>query len=164
MRRLHTGVVVVALTSLSAAACSDSSTAPVVAAGRALGPNLSAVKFWDANAAADWNEHATSLAARRTVGAVRLYTYLSLAQLRAAEDAEGIRPHPPISAAIAGASAAVLRAFSRRTSPKSRPRSTPRKLRTPGQAPSIRILWRVKQSAALPPRESSHTRRPILSD
>jgi hypothetical protein len=40
-----------------------------------------------------------------------MYTYLSLAQLRAAEAAEAINPHPPISAAIAGASAAVLRSF-----------------------------------------------------
>jgi hypothetical protein len=40
-----------------------------------------------------------------------LYAYLSLAQLRAAEAAETIQPHPPISAAIAGASAAVLSSY-----------------------------------------------------
>jgi hypothetical protein len=108
MQRHH--AFVVALTFLSTAACADTSTAPDIAA-RAVAPALSAVKFWDANAAADWNEHATSLAARRTVGVVRLYAYLSLAQLRAAEDADAIHPHPPISAAIAGASAAVLRSY-----------------------------------------------------
>jgi hypothetical protein len=69
------------------------------------------VKFWDANAAANWNERATALAARRTVNAARLYVYLSLAQLRAAEDAETIRPHPPTSSAIGGASAAILDAY-----------------------------------------------------
>lgn len=112
MRGHHPGVFAVAtLAALTVAACSDSSTAPVVATGPVFGPSLSAVKFWDANAAADWNEHATSLTARRTISAVRMYTYLSLAQLRAAEDAEAINPHPPISAAIAGASAAILRTY-----------------------------------------------------
>jgi hypothetical protein len=69
------------------------------------------VKFWDANAAANWNEQATSLAARQPVNVSRLYVYLSLAQLRAAEDAETIRPHPPTSSAIGAASAAVLSAY-----------------------------------------------------
>jgi hypothetical protein len=111
MHRHQTRAYVVALALLGAAACSDTSTAPDVAVRNAEAPALSAVKFWDANAAADWNEHATSLAARRTISAVRLYVYLSLAQLRAAEDAEAIQPHPPISSAIAGASAAVLRSY-----------------------------------------------------
>jgi hypothetical protein len=72
----------------------------------------SAVKFWDANATADWNERATSLQARRPAAPVfRMYTYLALAQLRAAEDAQAIRPHPPTSAAIAAASAAILTRF-----------------------------------------------------
>jgi hypothetical protein len=112
MRRHHVRPFVFAtFAAITVSACSDSSTAPVVGRGRPLGPVLSAVKFWDANAAADWNEHATSLAARRTVSATRLYAYLSLAQLRAAEDAETIQPHPPTSAAIAGASAAVLSTY-----------------------------------------------------
>ena len=110
MRRHHVRQFAAAtLAALAVSACSDSSTAPV--AGRPIGPRLSAVKFWDANAAADWNEHATSLAARRTVSVVRLYTYLSLAQFRAAEAAATIQPHPPTSAAIAGASAAILRSY-----------------------------------------------------
>jgi len=57
-----------------------------------VAPNASAVKFWDANAAANWNEQATSLAARQTVNVRRLYVYLSLAQLRPAEAAGTIRP------------------------------------------------------------------------
>lgn len=71
----------------------------------------SAVWFWDANASANWTEVATSLASRRPISAARLYAYLSLAQLRAAEAAEAIQPHPPTSAAIGAASAAVLDAF-----------------------------------------------------
>lgn len=74
-------------------------------------PALSAVKFWDANAAANWNELATSLTTRATVNASRLYVYLSLAQLRAAEDAAAIQPHPPTAAAIGAASAAVLESY-----------------------------------------------------
>lgn len=90
------------------AACADEITTPseATASPRA---GLSAVKFWDANAAADWNEMATSLQARRPAAPVfRLYTYLALAQLRAAEDAQAILPHPPTSAAIAAASATIL--------------------------------------------------------
>lgn len=71
----------------------------------------SAIKFWDANASANWTEVATSLASRTPVSVGRLYAYLSLAQLRAAEGAEAIRPHPPTSAAIGAASATVLEAY-----------------------------------------------------
>jgi hypothetical protein len=88
--------------------CSDSSAGPKAPTTLPVAPNASAVKFWDANAAANWNEQATSLAARQTVNVSRLYVYLSLAQLRAAEAAETIRPHPPTSSAIGAASAAVL--------------------------------------------------------
>ncbi len=92
-------------------ACSDSSAGPDAPTTLPVAPNASAVKFWDANAAANWNEQATSLAARQAVNVSRLYVYLALAQLRAAEDAETIRPHPPTSSAIGAASAAVLDAF-----------------------------------------------------
>jgi hypothetical protein len=68
-------------------------------------------KFWDDNAAANWNERATALAARRAVNVQRLYAYLSLAQLRAAEGARAIRPHPPTAAAIGAASATVLASY-----------------------------------------------------
>jgi membrane-associated phospholipid phosphatase len=59
-----------------------------------------------------WNKTATDLAAVRVTDAVRMYTYLSLAQLRAAEAADvALGPHPPVSAAIGGASAVVLSSF-----------------------------------------------------
>jgi membrane-associated phospholipid phosphatase len=73
---------------------------------------LSAVKFWDANATVAWNKAATDLAAVRVVSSGRVLAYLSLAQLRAAEAAQAEPgPHPPVSAAIGGASAVVLSAF-----------------------------------------------------
>jgi membrane-associated phospholipid phosphatase len=71
-----------------------------------------AVKFWEAGATVAWNETATSLTATRVSDATRLYAYLSLAQLRAAEAANAAPgPHPPVSAAIGGASVGVLRSF-----------------------------------------------------
>jgi hypothetical protein len=97
-----------ALLAIGLTSCADRATAPsdVVASDA---PALSSVKFWDANAPADWNELATSLQTRRPApGVFRLYTYLALAQLRAAEDAQAIKPHPPTSAAIAAASATIL--------------------------------------------------------
>jgi hypothetical protein len=91
------------------AGCAEQPTAP---AERASPPaSLSALKFWDAGAAVAWNELATTLAARRPINIFRLYAYLSLAQFRAAEASEVIQPHPPVSAAIAGASAVVLASY-----------------------------------------------------
>ena len=92
---------------LGLAACSDL-TAPNTAT-RSGAPNPAAVKFWDANATANWQQFATDLQRRRPASPVfRMYAYLSLAQLRAAEDASEIQPHPPTSAAIGAASAAIL--------------------------------------------------------
>jgi len=107
-----TGVITLAaLLALGLSSCADTTTAPAVAESTGR-PSLAAVKFWDANATANWNEIATSLQTRRRAGGVfRLYTYLSLAQLRAAEDAQAIRPHPPTGAAIGAASAAILTRF-----------------------------------------------------
>jgi len=84
-----------------------------------LAPNgsaaFSAVKFWEAGATVSWNQLATDLATAAPapgINAIRLYTYLSLAQFRAAEAAQAAPgPHPPISAAIGGASVAVLSLF-----------------------------------------------------
>jgi len=96
-----------------ATACSvDEPTATV----RSLRPDQpvssDAVKFWEAGATVAWNATATSLAATRTIDATRLYAYLSLAQFRAAEAANAAPgPHPPVSAAIGGASVGVLRSF-----------------------------------------------------
>jgi len=76
---------------------------------------FSAVKFWEAGATVSWNQLATDLATAAPapgVNTIRLYTYLSLAQLRAAEAAQAAPgPHPPIAAAIGGASVAVLSSF-----------------------------------------------------
>ena len=106
---LMLATVVVAL-----AACEDHPTAPSqpLAVAEASAP----VKFWNALASVDWNARAgqlaaTEAAAGRPVNVGRLYPYLSLAQYRAAEAAAAVRPHPPISAAIGGASAAVLAAY-----------------------------------------------------
>jgi hypothetical protein len=96
---LATGITLVA------AACDERDESPI-------GPSPSAVKFWDAGASVGWNERATDLAAVRMINASRLYAYLSLAQFRAAEAAQRLPgPHAPVSAAIGGASAAVLSAF-----------------------------------------------------
>src|SRR4051812_21494580 len=84
-----------------------------------LNPNgsaaFSAVKFWEVGATVSWNQLATDLATAAPapgINAIRLYTYLSLAQLRAAQAAQATPgPHPPIAAAIGGASVAVLSSF-----------------------------------------------------
>ncbi|HEX5632573.1 MAG TPA: phosphatase PAP2 family protein [Gemmatimonadales bacterium] len=71
-----------------------------------------APKFWDTNAAANWDEFATALTFQRVIDANRMYAYLALAQLRAAEAAaEGAGPHPPTAAAIGAASATILGSF-----------------------------------------------------
>lgn len=79
------------------------------------GAAFSAVKFWEVGATVSWNQLATDLATAAPapgINAIRLYTYLSLAQLRAAEAAQAAPgPHPPIAAAIGGASVAVLSSF-----------------------------------------------------
>jgi PAP2 superfamily len=111
--RIHAKLGIAALAAVTLPSCADHSTAPSERSAPPAGAPaaLSAVKFWDAGAAVAWNEQATLLAARRMINVHRLYSYLSLAQLRAAEAAEAIKPHPPVSAAIAGASAAVLASF-----------------------------------------------------
>lgn len=96
---------------IGAAACADRSTGPDAVALPSGGAAESQTKFWEDNAAANWNERATALAARQPVNVSRLYPYLSLAQLRAAESAQAIKPHPPTGAAIGAASAAVLAAY-----------------------------------------------------
>jgi hypothetical protein len=112
MSRNTRAVTFATVLALGLTACGDRTTAPAGAVLTPDGAARSAVKFWDANATADWNERATSLEARRPAAPVfRLYAYLALAQLRAAEDAQAIRPHPPTSAAIAAASAVILTRF-----------------------------------------------------
>jgi PAP2 superfamily protein len=95
---------------LLAAACGSERPNPT---GATLA--FSAVKFWEVGATVSWNELATDLAAAAPAPGVnvrRMYVYLSLAQLRAAEAARAAPgPHPPIAAAIGGASVAVLSSF-----------------------------------------------------
>lgn len=110
------------------AACSDPQTAPAVTGIEPVDGATSEHRVRDAGATADWNELATSLADRVPVDQSRLYAYLGMAQFRAAEEADdndgkgrghgrhrhghrGGGTHLPISAAIGGASAAVLSAF-----------------------------------------------------
>ena len=87
-------------------------SATLAPSGRAA---FSAVKFWEVGATVSWNQLATDLATAAPapgINAIRMYTYLSLAQLRAAEAAQASPgPHPPIAAAIGGASVAVLSSF-----------------------------------------------------
>ncbi len=105
MPRARRSFLAVALAA-TLAACADQPTSPP-----APPATQTAVKFWNGLASVQWNQTATDLAAVRQVNIFRLYAYLSLAQLRAAEAAAEINPDPPISAAIGGASAAVLASF-----------------------------------------------------
>ena len=81
--------------------------------------HLSAVKFWEVNASTRWNERTTVLLTQRPpanaqAAASRILTYLSIAQYRATLAAEAGKVksmHPSVSAAVGGASAAVLNAF-----------------------------------------------------
>jgi len=113
MRR--TGLFSALALTAALAACGDHPTAPndrtaALPIPGTVDPN--AVKFWEAGATVAWNALATDLAARRPISAIRLYVYLSLAQLRAAEAANASPgPHPPTSAAIGAASASVLNSF-----------------------------------------------------
>src|SRR5258705_5365244 len=101
---------------LLAAACGNDRPYPTcVAVASTATVAFSAVKFWEAGATVRWNELATDLAVAAPapgINAARLYAYLALAQFRAAEAAEAAPgPHPPIAAAIGGASVAVLSSF-----------------------------------------------------
>ncbi len=113
--------LVISIAALFAAGCGVDRPQPTDAtsASTKLAPSgsasFSAVKFWDAGATVSWNQLATDLATAAPapgINAIRLYTYLSLAQFRAAEAAQATPgPHPPIAAAIGGASVAVLTSF-----------------------------------------------------
>jgi len=103
--------------------------------------------------ASDGKEQATDLAELRLTNASRLYAYLSMAQFRAAEAAQELPgPHPPVSAAIGGASAAVLAALTspaadgriaaRRSPPSTAARSSSRR-RTRCTTPSSRLMARA---------------------
>jgi membrane-associated phospholipid phosphatase len=77
------------------------------------------VKFWEVNASTRWNERSLALVALRPPANAqaqvsRILTYLSIAQYRAALAAEKQNQgstHPSVSAAVGGASVAVLNGF-----------------------------------------------------
>jgi membrane-associated phospholipid phosphatase len=99
--------------------CADAPTRPISAPGA----QLAAVKFWDDVATLRWNERAVGLLEAHNTptplpngqaAASRVLTYLSLAQYRAAMAAEAASRGsngPSASAAVAGASVAVLSSF-----------------------------------------------------
>ena len=86
---------------------------------RPSAPQRDAVKFWEATATTRWNQRATDLVTQRPpanaqAAVSRILTYLSLAQYRAVLAAEAGKVksmHPSVSAAVGGASAAVLKSF-----------------------------------------------------
>lgn len=113
---------------LLVAGCEDPQTAPAVSGAQQVDVTPLDHRAKDAGATASWNELATSLADRVAIDQARLYAYLGMAQFRAAEEADdndgrgrghgghrhghhGRGEHLPVSAAIGGASAAVLSAF-----------------------------------------------------
>src|SRR5690606_12469221 len=80
----RTRTLAAAAGTLLVAACSEpNGPAPVTTGGIAV--EASAVKFWEAGATAAWNELATALTDQTPIDQSRMYTYLSLAQFRAAE-------------------------------------------------------------------------------
>jgi membrane-associated phospholipid phosphatase len=95
-------------------ACTDAPTQPSQSA-----PQLSATKFWEVTASTRWNRRVADLVALRPpangqAATSRILTYLSVAQYRAvlaAEDAKAGPTHPSVSAAVGGASVAVLSRF-----------------------------------------------------
>ena len=113
---------------LVAACATDAPTAP------ASSPEFAAVKFWDAGATVAWNARAEAMAAAvlppAPIDGLRISLYLSMAQFRAAEAARAAGgPHPPVSAAIGGASAVVLTSF------------------FPGSAPAIEAALDAQQAS-----------------
>ncbi len=124
----HARAIAVLAIATLAAACSEPNTEPTELDPAGADIAASSGRHADARATATWNELATSLADRVAIDQGRLYAYLGMAQFRAAEAADdndghgrghgghrhghhGRSEHLPVSAAIGGASAAVLSAF-----------------------------------------------------
>ena len=108
-------IPLVLVATLAASGCTDAPTRFV----EPQSPNLDAVKFWEVTASTRWNARAQQLLTARPpangqAAASRILTYLSVAQYRAvlaAEDGKEGRVHPSVSAAVGGASVAVLNSF-----------------------------------------------------
>jgi len=114
LRMIHSSWMV-AFAALAVSACTDTPSRVV----HPSSPNRDAVKFWEVTATTRWNERANVLLTLRQpangqAAASRILTYLSIAQYRAvlaAEAGKNGRTHPSVSAAVGGASAAVLSSF-----------------------------------------------------
>jgi membrane-associated phospholipid phosphatase len=111
--RTRLSVLIPAL-ALALGACSDPTASPPALTG----PQLSAVKFWEAGSSVAWNQTAREIIAARGGGTpgsqARILTYLSVAQYNAivaAEDAKEGGDHASVAAAAAGASVVVLKSF-----------------------------------------------------
>ncbi len=125
--RSHTRALAVLAGVTLAAGCGEQGTTPdVTGPTQQAEVTVSAHRYRDAGATTTWNELATSLADRVPIDMGRLYSYLSMAQFRAAEAADDdrrdqhhrrgcfhrrYRDRLSVSAAIGGASAAVLKSF-----------------------------------------------------
>ena len=116
LRRTRTSALMqVVAVMMTTSACTDLPSRPLQPASA----QLNAVKFWEVNASTRWNERAVALLALRPpangqAAASRVLTYLSLAQYKAvlaAENGKRGSMHPSVSAAVGGASAAVLNSF-----------------------------------------------------
>ncbi len=97
--------------SLMITACDRNSSDYATATGPLPSSSVSAPKFWDVSATTYWNQRATALAAASPSDAGRVFTYLAMAQYRAAEAASEIRPHAPTVGAISAASVVVLKSL-----------------------------------------------------
>lgn len=122
--KFQTRALAILASAVLATACGEQATTPTELQAPGADAAASRGRHQDVGATASWNELATSLADRTVIDPGRLYAYLSLAQFRASEAAdEGHRPrhgrwfrrhyrdHLAISAAIGGASAAILHSF-----------------------------------------------------
>src|SRR5512147_1470582 len=110
----HWPRAIVAVVSLSA--CADAPTRLV----QPSAPSADAVKFWEVTASTRWNERAAALlgqyppATNGQAAALRMLSYVSLAQYRAVLAADAGKDgstHPSVSAAVSAASVAVLSGF-----------------------------------------------------
>jgi membrane-associated phospholipid phosphatase len=109
---MRSRILVLVPVAFLAAACGVDRTTGVARTDAAVA--FDAVKFWEAGATVSWNQLATDLATAAPapgINATRMYVYLALAQFRAAEGAQAAPGPHAISAAIGGASVAVLSSF-----------------------------------------------------
>lgn len=123
--RSHTRALAIVASVALAAGCNEPAATPEATVTDQQ-ETISAHRTHDAGATASWTELAISLSERTPVNVARLYAYLAMAQYQAAEAAEDenreqkhgrgcfkrhYRARLAVSAAIGGASAAILTSF-----------------------------------------------------